>query len=326
MLKLLGRSNIQIAVKAITSYFMVATLIIGCAGDSFFDQLNSSTSYSGNIIVASASAAPSTAPGTVAMFDNDGNFIRTLRDFFAESELATGLAVFGTSVYALVDGSDRVEFLNVFTGAYSTFSSHVQINSAPVRQMTADNIGNLYIVEYNNNTIEKVDYTGTRVGSPFINTTTGACVLSGPWSIAYIPASNYIVVTNYSANRILFYNATSGACVSSVTNANFSNNATGIVYHSQTNKLIYGRIGNDQIWSANVDGSNQAVAYNNTTRILDPYTLAVDSEGYVYVGASGQDAVEKLSFNGTTLTHVLSGPVVGPNIYTQNPTQVVVLP
>lgn len=314
--------------------YSIAILISACAGENYFDQLTvQSSNLSGSIIVAGGATAL-TAPGTVALFDRTGAFVRQLKDHYADTEITSGLAVFGNTIFTLVDGSDRVDAVNASTGISSSWLSNPQV-AGIFRHMAVDSQGYLYVVESNTGTsnrgvIEKVDLNGQRAGTPFINTDTGttpACALQNPFGITFIPTLNQIVVTNFNTGRLLIYNATTGACVNSVNNAAFtSGNPAGVVYHSQTNKLLIAKVGTDTIIASNVDGTNPITVYNNTTRVQDPYAIAVDSEGYVYVGSSVQDSIEKFSFNGTTLTPVQGGPWISTGIYVLNPTALAVMP
>lgn len=63
---------------------------------------------------------------------------------------------------------------------------------------------------------------------------------------------------------MLFYNADTGLCVSSVSNAAFVD-PTAIVYHPQTNKIISARIADERIYASNVDGSAPAIVYQNSS-------------------------------------------------------------
>lgn len=321
----------------ITSFVIVyacAVMISACAGDKLFDQLTVQSSGMSGYIAVAGGATTLTAPGTIALFDSNGTLVRQLRDHYADSEVTNGLAIFGTTIFALVDGADRIESINPSTGVAAAFANNPQI-AGNLRQLAADTAGYLYIVESNTGTgnrgqIEKIDSSGQRVGSPFINTDTGAapaCALQTPYGVAYLPTVDRIVVTNFGAGNLLFYNATTGACVLSVANALYSaGNAAAVVYHPLRNKLLITKVGADTIVTANMDGTSPTTAYNNTTRVQDPYAIAVDSAGYVYVGSAVQDSVEKFTFDGTTLTPVSGGPFIQTGIYVQNPNAIVVFP
>ncbi len=325
------RENILSSVWAcaIALFFtlVITFMIAGCAGENFFDQLtvSSAESLSGYIVVSSSSAVAGTvgSSGAVALFDPQGVFVRSLRDYYDTVEVPQGLAVIGpTSVLINVDGSDRLELVNPLTSVYSTYSVS-GISATPARQMAVDSNNNVYVAEYNLNTIEKIDSTGTRVGSPFISSG-GGCTMSNVWGLTYVSSTDRLVVSNYSNSNLLFYNPNTGACASSVTNAAFGSNTTAIAYHAQTNKILTARITGEQIYASSAAGASPAVVYLNNSRVNDPYAIAVDSNGFVYIGANGQDTIEKFSFSGTTLTPVLSGPLIGPNVYTQNVTQIAI--
>jgi len=313
-------------------FYLMAILISACAGEKYFDQLTARSSALRGYIVVAGAATAVTAPGTVGLFDSAGNLVRQLRDHYTDAEVTSGIAIFNNTIYNLVDGSDRVESNNPQTSAYTTVVNNPNI-AAVFRHMTVDTSGYLYILETNTGTggrgqIEKADLTdGTRIGAPFINTDTGAapaCALQVPQGVTYVPSVNRIAVVN-NAGNLLLYNASTGACAASVNNAQFTGgNPRAIVYHAATNKYLIAKIGTDNIVTANVDGTSPTVAYSNATRVLDPYAIAVDADGYVYVGSAGQDTIEKFSFNGTTMTPVSTAPLIPAGIYTQNPTAIAV--
>jgi hypothetical protein len=310
---------------------VLSVLVSACAGDKYFDQLMAQSSALRGYIVVAGSTTINTAPGTIALFDTNGTLVRQLRDHYTDVEVTTGLAVFNNLIFALIDGSDRIESISPFTSDYANFNSNPNVTGT-FRKMTVDSSGYLYILESNTGTgsrgqIEKVDPNGQRVGSPFINTDTGttpACALQTPLGIEYLPTTNQIVVTN-NAGNLLFYNASTGACALSVNNASFTaGNPYGVVYHAPTNKLLMAKIGTDTIIASSITGTGPITVYNNTTRVLDPYAIAVDADGFVYVGAAGQDTIEKFTFDGTTMTPVSSGPLIQSGIYTQNPAAIAV--
>lgn len=323
--------SVSILASSIALTCVLSLVISGCAGEKFFDQLAtpSTTSMSGYIVVSSSNSAGGAAgsAGAVAMFDSNGSLVSVLRNYYDTIELPTGLAYIGSNTLLIsVDGNDRIEASNILTSAYTTYGVASGVSAIPLKQMATDTGNNVYISEFNTNTIEKIDSSGTRVANPFI-TGGGGCVIASAWGIAYVPTTNMVVVTSNAGANLNFFNATTGVCATSISNAAYTTqNPTAVVYHSLQNKLLIARIGDEKIYAANPDGSSPVVAYSNSARITDPYTLAVESNGNVLVGASGQNTIERLSFNGTTLTHVSSGPLIGPNIYTQKPTQIVVIP
>ncbi len=325
----------------LTSWLMVmfSLFSVGCTEKSqLFDQLTASTSsLSGYVVVTTTTTAQTTAavpvgPGVVSLFDNTGKFVSIVQDYFSSSEFGNGLALVPPySLYVGIEGTDRINKINLNTSVASSITNP-NITSAPLRQMTSDSAGNVYIIEGSTNTIEKIDADGTRVGSPWVNTTTttgaNTCTLNTPFGITYVPNSDYIVVSQFrtSAATMVVYD-TQGNCIRSVATAPYSTNfPTAIAWHSSTSKLIVARMGDHSLYSTNLDGTGSALAYLNSTRINTPTSIAVDASGYVYVGSSGTDTIEKMSFSGSTLTPVASSPFINMHVGVVNPTAIVVIP
>ena len=60
--------------------------------------------------------------------------------------------------------------------------------------------------------------------------------------------------------------------------------------------------------------------------ILNPTSVAVDTQGLIYVANTGSDTIEKLSLSGSTATRVGTVPFIPPSAYTRDPNAVVVIP
>lgn len=327
------REKLSFVFQLISAWIVSVAIVItvaGCAGDKFFDQIsNLSNALSGYIAVSTVAAQSGTTltgPGMVSLFDPNGAFVRVLADYFSESAYASGLGILGTTLYASIISTDRIELINATNGQNFLDISHAGLVSSPLRQMTVDDSGNIYVPEWNtgNGQIEKFNSSYGRVGNPFIPTTTGSCTMQNPWSVAYISSTDQIVVTNSGVGRLLFYNASTGTCASAVTDAAFGSTTTAVAYHPQTNKLLTARLGNEAIYQSTVAGASPAVAYLNTSRVTDPYAIAVDSDGYVYIGSASTDTIEKFTFDGTTLTPIAT--IIGPNAFSQNPVAIKVFP
>lgn len=299
----------------------------GCSSE---DGLFVDTNFSGYVVVASVATAPSTGPGLLSMVSPDGDSQTALRDFFVSSEFATGLVYLGNSQIAMaVDGADRIDALNLLTGLVAPFSVNVNITATPLRQMARTRDGSVFVVESNGNTIEKVDASANRVGTPFIGTTTGACVLSAPYGIAYDPINNRIaVISSAASGRLSIYDANLGTCVAHVTAAPFnSGTPVGIAFHSLSQKYIVSFNTSHAIYAVDLDGTNATQIYLSSSIVNSPRALAADDSGNIYVGSDGTDTVEKLYWSGTgSATRALAGPLLGPSVYTQNPTAILVIP
>lgn len=323
----------------LSGQLLVATVVtatfMGCAGQRFFDQLSS---YSGYILVSTVKTAQTTTtvpagPGLLTLFDPQGRLVSVVKDYYSSGEYINGMALASaTRVLLSTDGTDRVEVLNLLNSIIDIFTNNSQITGAPMRQMTTDTSGNVYIIENNGATsqIEKADSSGIRVGNPFIATTTGSCNLNAanPFGVTYIPNSGNLAVTLFrnTAPTLFVYSASDGSCVSTVSSVPFDSGfPTAIAYHPQTNKLLVVRFSDNKIYSTDTSGGSASLLLTST-RIGAPTALFVDSQGFVWVGSSTNSTVEKFSFDGTTLSFMTSSPLINTSVYVQNPTSIVVIP
>ncbi len=293
---------------------------------------------SGSIIITTVATDPSTGPGLVTHLSSTGQIISSLKDYYSTgTSFATGSAFIPPeSVLIMVESTlDVADLVNLRTGAsnnavlFSTF-----LSGAPVRQMAySESEDSVYVLETqagNTGTIEKFGLaSGQRLGNPFIATTTGSCVLANPYGVAFNPNNQrlYVISANGTAGRLSVYD-TSGTCIQHVTAAPLSTGTpSGITYHSLSNKLIVTFASTHAIYSMNLDGTSPTQIYLNSSIINTPRAITSDANGFLYVSSSGTDTVEKLTYDGTGVaTRVLSGPLVGPGIFSQNVSSITVVP
>lgn len=310
----------------------LALLFVACSSGTsrFIAPSEAARSYSGYVMVATVATAPSTGPGILTLVSPDGTDVSVVQDLFISSEYVTGLAYLGSDRVAVgVDGADRIDVYNLLTGALTAFAVNVNITATPLRNMVSTADGSVYIVESNTNTVEKVDSSGSRVGAPFLPTTVGSCVLSAPYGVAYDSANGRVaVISSAASGRLSIYNDTTGTCIAHVTTAPFNSGfPAGIAYHAPSGKYIVTFNTSHAIYSVDANGANAAQIYLNSAIINTPRTVATDTAGNIYVSSEGTDTVEKLYWSGSgTATRALSGPLLGPSVYSQNPTAILVIP
>lgn len=306
----------------IVFFILFSSLIASCSGDEA--TLVNSGPY---IAITSVTTGPATGPGIASVFNSSGELVTILKDFAASgTEYGAGVAHTGNLNFAIsVDGVDRVDYVNMLSGVSSSIANGA-LTATPIRHIASDNSQSIFITESNTNTIEKFDASGSRVGNPFIATTTGSCVLASPWGIAVNPNNNRIaVISSAASGRFSLYNS-DGTCNTHVTAAPFnSGTPTAIAYHPKTGRWIVTFATTHAIWAVNETGGSATQIYLNSSIINTPRAVACDSEGNIYVGSDGTDTVEKLYWSGTGLaTRALAGPFAGPGIFTQNPTGIAV--
>ncbi len=302
-------------------------LLVSCAGDDPFSE-SAPSNFSNYIVVASVRAGPNSGPGLITLFDSSGNVVRVLQDYYETAEFASGLSYFqNNQILAAVNGTDRVDAINLISGAASIFASHAQINSNPLRQIATLPDGSTWINEGSTDAIEKVTVDGSRSGNPFISASTGACTINDPYGVVYISSLDAVGVVSRAGGGMYSVFDTDGGCITQVSGAPFnSGQPTGLAYHEDTDRIIVTFATGDEIYSLDPDGTNATLAFSDTSVIDTPRPATVDANGFVYIGSDTQDTVEKFNFDGSVLTRATSGPIIGPGIYSQNPTAILVIP
>jgi hypothetical protein len=317
--------------------FSVASLglLSSCEGNESLDLAGTS---SGAIIVTTVATDPSTGPGMVTQYDSSGGFVRVLKDYYSTgTSFATGSAfVPPESVLVMVESTlDVGDLFNARTGeAQNSVIFNSNISGAPVRQITYNPSEDAaYILETqagNTGTIEKfILSSGQRLGNPFIPAVVSTCSLANPFGITFNPNTQriYVISANGTAGRLSVYD-TSGNCVQHVVAAPLNaGTPSGITYHSLSDKLIVTFASTHAIYAMDLDGSNPVQIYLNSSIINTPRAITSDADGYLYVSSSGTDTVEKLTYTGTgSATRAISGPLIGPGIFSQNVSSITVVP
>lgn len=146
------------------------------------------------------------------------------------------------------------------------------------------------------NRIEAFDSDGIRLTSYYINTTVGGCTLSNPRGMI-VNSLGQLVVTNQGSGTINTYDISNSpvTCVSSVA---FGNAPYGIVEASDGGLYITTQA-DDQVYSADSDGSNPSVIWNSDTSIINnPTGIEILPNGNLLVASSANDRVEEITTTG----------------------------
>ncbi len=316
--------------KKLLLYF-VALFSIACAGEKPFDGMVATTGvYSGTLVISSVTTDPATGPGLISWWTRDGGFKATLRDLYTGSEFGTGTGFIAPDkIIASIEGVDRLEILNLSNGA-TTAVTHVGLTATPLKQLAVDPADSaIYVTEFNQNTVEKFTAGGARIGSPFLPTTSGSCVLSSPWGVTVIPETQEVVVISSPGAAGRFSKFTKdGACLTHVTTGTFSaGTPQAVAYHAPSQKLLVTLASTHAIVAVDQNGANPTTIFLNASIINTPRAIATDADGYIYVGSSGTDTIEKLYWSGTgSASRATTGPLIGPGAFSQNPTSISVIP
>lgn len=305
-------------------------LLAACAGEKPFDATSGSSAYSGSVVVTSTAVDPATGPGFVSWWDGNGSFKALLRDLYSGGEFATGSGFISPDKIILaIDGSDRLEILNLSNNT-NTGVFNAGLAGAPLKHVAIDPVdGSIYVAEFASNTVEKFTAEGKRIGNPFIPATVGSCALASAWGLTVIPATQELVVVSTPSATGRFSKYTKdGACVTHVTGGIWAaGTPAAITYHAKSDKLIVAMGTTHTLYATDLNGGSGTSIFLNTAVVSTPRALASDAEGYLYVGSSGTDTVEKLYYSGTgSATRATTGPLLGPNQFTQNPTSITVIP
>lgn len=235
----------------------------------------------------------------ISVYDTSGKFLGILADYGANVEYPRGLAYLDPfHLIVSVDGTDRLDLVDIF-GQVSTFASNALLtgNLFDVRR---DSTGNVYVAE--SNTIERFNSSGARypvTGNPYINTTTGSCVLNTVHGLAITSQGYLAAVSSGGTDNLSIYDV-SGASSSCVTNVAFGQDPWDVVAHPNGKLYVVTQL-NDSIYSVNEDGTGatQIYAYGVTT--VNPTAIAVLPNGNLLVANAGLDAIDLFSPDGTLL-------------------------
>lgn len=340
------------------SALLLSSLLVGCGGGQSFDGVPTPTPtatptpvptatptptstpnpYSGFIVVSTVSTEPSTGPGLVTMYDLSKVVYGggPLKDYFPLARWVTGLAILPPATVLMTNTNNTTHFVDAFnldTSALSNFNLGAVLAGTLTRTMATDFVDNsVYVVESVNNRIRKYDSNGNPALAISTPVTTGAftCTLSTPYGIAVNSANQNIAVisTPAAAGRFTYFDKNGNCLANTLTTAPFnSGTPTAIAYHAASGKFLVTFATTHAIYAVNGDGSGGVQIYLNSAIINTPRAIATDADSNIYVGSSGTDTIEKLTWSGAGLAvRVGSGPFLGPSVYTQNPTAIVVIP
>lgn len=307
----------------------LSILTAGCAGEKPFDGLVASTSYSGTLLISTVATDPATGPGLASWWTKDGAFKATLRDLYPGGEWVSGSGFISPDKFVIaVEGVDRLELLNL-SNSTSASITNVNLTATTLKHVAVNPADNsIYVAEANINTVEKFSVTGQRIGAPFLPTTSGGCVLANPWGVAVIPSTEQVVVISSAAAGRFSRYSKDGTCLNHATAAPFNTGTpVAVAYHAPSNKLIVTFAGSHALIAVDPDGSNPATIFLNSSIINTPRAIAADADGFLYVGSSGTDTIEKLYWSGTgSAVRAITGPLIGPGAFSQNPTSITVVP
>ncbi len=270
-------------------------LVLGCSSKegAFFE----STSGSSNDLILISSGDSNTR--SVLLYNQDGSFNRILYDYRTDLGLPRGIAPFDSeSVVVSLDNTDRVS--RVYWKGENAGSEELFANSGlggAIYQLTTSEAGDVFVVE--SNYIERYDSTGARVGTPYIGTTEGSCVLSSPRGI-FLTSDDRLIVTNHGgSDQLLIYDVSDPFSVTCLSANNIGNNPYGVIEHSDGNLYVVTQ-GDDQVYRTDSDGSNATSIWSTDTSIINNPTGIIElANGNLAIASSANDQVWEMDTSGT---------------------------
>jgi sugar lactone lactonase YvrE len=181
--------------------------------------------------------------------------------------------------------------------------------------MAVDPSGNIYVVNYGNNTISEYNSSGS-----FINNTFGSSMIKNPAGLAFDAAGNAYVLNyartnngngNQNGNAYVAQYTSSGTYVSSIVQG--LGTANGITIDASSNLYVA---------QGSYNGGNNTVSQYNTSGSLafttgsantaNPVAVAVDGSGNIYVLDNTNKNVTQFNSTGTYQSIVITG-LTNPN-------------
>ncbi|MES2768289.1 MAG: hypothetical protein V4596_04015 [Bdellovibrionota bacterium] len=281
--------------------YLAVFLFVSCSpqeGEIFHGALGLNEA---RVIVSSSIAGSQ----LITMFDQDGNYLKTLYDYTDIAGTPRGLAKHSAiSFIAAIDGLNQFDILSI-DGSRSVWSTHTQV-TATFYDMIQDSANNMYAIEVvtpaSNNQIEKFDSMGKRIPisatTAYINNALGGCTLSTPTSMA-INSNGQLTVANNVTSTISVYNL--GATPTCAVQTAFGNNPRGLLAHSNGSLYVV-TIANAQetLWRADSQGANaQSLFANNITILQDGFAMAELPNGNILVSSFGTDSIVEFTEDGT---------------------------
>ncbi len=235
----------------------------------------------------------------LAMYDINGNFIRSLADYTPANTAPRGLEVLNEFEFLVAyDGAniDGIHRFDIFSGE-TNFVVDTNL-SGNIFQVRRHEDHGVFVIE--SNTIESFDDLGARINAPRIATTIGACVLSTPRAMAFTSAG-YLAVVGIGNDDLLIYDVTdpaNTACVSANGTLAGAVDPVAILAHSD-GYLYVATQGDDRIYRFSGDGLGAAtVVFNNPAFVLNPTALTEMPDGTLLIASDGTNSLVNITTAG----------------------------
>ncbi|MBI4978743.1 MAG: chitobiase/beta-hexosaminidase C-terminal domain-containing protein [Spirochaetes bacterium] len=270
--------------------------------------------------------------GTVATFAGSG--AGTFADgngIAACFNVPTGLCVDSNGNIILADTwNNRIRKIasdgevTTIAGSYGGFSDGQSTNASFFHpyDVAADNSGNIFVADFDNNCIRKISSTG------YVTTVAGtniAAYSDGPGDMAYFNHPSGIAIDN---DGNIFVTDSYNNCIRKITSSNIvttiagslsegyvDGNGTGARFRQpmdialdSNGNLFISDTWNHRIRKISISGDVTTFAGSGSQAFVDgigtsssfdtPFGISIDSSGYIYVADSGNKRVRKISSSG----------------------------
>jgi hypothetical protein len=235
----------------------------------------------------------------VTVYDTDGNLLHILKDYGVTGEFPRGIAAVDPfHLVFSIDGTDRLDIAGIF-GEVSTFASNANL-TGNLYDVEGDSAGNFYVAE--TSTIERFSADGARypvTGNPYINTTTGSCVLNTIHGLALTSLGYIATVSSAGTDNLSIYNVSTGTATC-VANVAFGNDPWDLVSHPNGLLYVVTQL-NDRIYTVNEDGTGSTSIYTYPINTANPSAIAVLPNGNLLVAQTGTDAIDLFASDGSLI-------------------------
>jgi hypothetical protein len=269
-------------------------------------QFGDSVAYANNN-AAMSSPISANIPLSIT-FDSSNDFVYSNNGYVAISNSngvlqhnSTGLSYFGVAVnstgytYAVNTNTNQIDIYNSAWTVVGNIGTGVSGNgnnqfSSPTG-IAIDSSNNIYVADTGNDRVQEFDTHGNYLRT-FGSSGTGTGQFLGPMGVA-VNGTGYVYVTDAGNDRVEIFDpsATYKSSFGSTGNGNTQfNSPTGIAIDKIFNNVYVADVQNDRVQKFDKNGN-----YIQTlTNSLDgPISVAVDSNNYVYVADSNNNAIKQ---------------------------------
>lgn len=240
---------------------------------------------SGDIVVANETS------DAVYLLDSNGNYKSVVYNHI-NTENAYGITYANGKIYLTVDGVDRIEAYNIYTGEVETVIQHPQLTGT-LRGMAVLSNGALLMIESNN--LERFNSSYERVASggwPKTN------LMTAPTHVNALSNGGFIACST-GTRQIRLYDEDGNQTASA------SSPGAGATNPYDCIELDDGRIA--AVWSGTADTvaiyssdlSTVEMSYSDTSVIGDPRSIAQAANGNLLIADYGLDLLVELTTSGT---------------------------